>query len=311
MLTAPLLSSLGFEKGCFAGRGSSWCPSEGLAEPSSGMGFCSGSPVPWWLHFSRRVSLLHPSSKTGLFLLKTSSPVWRHCWAQWLEKSREGNSSRMYLAVTRNRWHGWELERALLHSLVLPCRLCKEGLRSCLCSGWGVSQEKMHWGLTGVKHSGRMPEGRVFHHALTLSIFWTPIPLAAACVPMPRGRQPLQALAAECGLLNSKHINASLRRAAEKTAFTARPADIKGSFWGCEDLAGPGASGWSGSPLVCAGHTKNNPILKKSSKWPEDCARPEEADWLSLAAHPLAVVSHRCRWEEKLTVCFSVLQNTI
>lgn len=33
---------------------------------------------------------------------------------------------------------------------------CKESLHSCLCSGWGVSQKKMHRGLTGVKDCGRM-----------------------------------------------------------------------------------------------------------------------------------------------------------
>ena len=59
MQAATLSSSPGSEKGCFRGRGSSWCPSAGLAEPSGGMGFCSGSPAPWRLHFSRRVSLLH------------------------------------------------------------------------------------------------------------------------------------------------------------------------------------------------------------------------------------------------------------
>lgn len=49
-------------------------------------------------------------------------------------------------------------------------------------------------------------------------------------------------------LLSLKHMNTSLRHAAEKADFVACPNDIKGGFWGCKDLAGSGASERSGSP---------------------------------------------------------------
>lgn len=59
MQAATLSSSPGSEKGHFRGKGSSWCPSVGLVEPSGGMGFCSRFLAPWWLHLSRSVSLLY------------------------------------------------------------------------------------------------------------------------------------------------------------------------------------------------------------------------------------------------------------
>lgn len=213
------------------------------------MGFYRGFPAPWQLHFSMGVSLIHLVLQNWPFPAENQQPHMEALVSTVAQEVEGGIFIKDVPCCDKESLApigGWK--KPSLVCMVLPCWLCNEVLHICLWSGWGVSQEKMYQGLTGVKDdredaSGEsVSPGTNVEHLLNVYPTGCCLCYRAASVPIPGGHQPPQVLAAGCGLLSSKHISTPLMHAAKKAAFTARPTDIKSTFYGCKDLAGSGAS---------------------------------------------------------------------